>query len=91
MIIIVQPGKALRQPVAAVEIRAEGDVPLAVQLQKMIEMAAQIVKRRAGRLRQKRRVEVQPRRAAEIADGLELLVRQIARVGRRKKNRNGSR
>ena len=55
-------------------------MPLAAQFQKMIQMAAQIVKRRAGLLRQERRVEVQSRRAAKIADGPELVVRQIARM-----------
>lgn len=54
---------------------------LTVQLQKPVKMAAQIVKRRAGRLRQERRVEVQSRCAAKIADGPELVVRQIARCG----------
>ena len=44
-------------------------MPFAAQFQKMIQMAAQIVKRRAGRLRQERRVEVQSRCAAKIADG----------------------
>ena len=53
---------------------------LTVQLQKPVKMAAQIVERRAGRLRQERRVEVQSRCAAKIADGPELVVRQIARV-----------
>ena len=52
----------------------------AAQLQKMIQMAAQIVKRRAGLLRQERYIEIQSRRAAEIADGTELVVRQIARM-----------
>ena len=46
----------------------------------MIQMAAQIVKRRAGLLRQERYIEIQSRRAAEIADGTELVVRQIARM-----------
>lgn len=54
---------------------------LTVQLQKPVKMAAQIVERRAGRLRQERRVEVQSRCAAKIADGPELVVRQIARCG----------
>ena len=52
----------------------------AAQFQKMIQMAAQIVKRRAGLLRQERYIEIQSRRAAEIADGTELVVRQIARM-----------
>ena len=52
----------------------------AAQFQKMIQMAAQIVKRRVGLLRQERYIEIQSRRAAEIADGTELVVRQIARM-----------
>jgi hypothetical protein len=55
-------------------------MPFAAQFQKMIQMAAQIVKRRAGLLRQERYIEIQSRRAAEIADGTELVVRQIARM-----------
>ena len=55
-------------------------MPFAAQFQKMIQMAAQIVKRRAGLLRQERYLEIQSRRAAEIADGTELVVRQIARM-----------
>ena len=55
-------------------------MPFAAQFQKMIQMAAQIVKRRAGLLRQERYIEIQSRRAAEMADGTELVVRQIARM-----------
>ena len=55
-------------------------MPFAAQFQKMIQMAAQIVKRCAGLLRQERYIEIQSRRAAEIADGTELVVRQIARM-----------
>ena len=55
-------------------------MPFAAQFQKMIQMAAQIVKRRVGLLRQERYIEIQSRRAAEIADGTELVVRQIARM-----------
>ena len=43
-------------------------MPFAAQFQKMIQMAAQIVKRRAGLLRQERYIEIQSRRAAEIED-----------------------
>ena len=75
---MLHAGEALRKLRCTVQIESDGNVTLAAEVKKMVEMTAEVFKRCRAALRQERADKIQTCRAAELADGAELLVGQIA-------------
>ena len=79
-LIAVYAGKAHGQHAAAVQVSAERDMSLAAQLQEMLDMPPDVLERHGTIVLQKCAVEVEPCRAADLAQRFELLVGQISHM-----------
>ena len=80
IVITLNAGKSGRQPVAAVQIAAQGKMMLAPELEKMVDVAAHGVKVRLAIQASERSIAVQTDKAAEVEDGFGLPVGEIAAV-----------